>query len=142
MTNRAKIYWVAGNQNQYWTVKANSDGTATVQITHNAAKATVFVLKTEQGDIHQGGRFNIEVPATSTHPSLLVESELKYKVNTPMAHCLPQKLVAKPASLPRAIDRFLNTDSSGVSEENEPATSFTYPIMGINTPSYCSQKPC
>ena len=114
-----------------------------VSFSQNSADASIFVLKTEQGDIHEGGRFNIELAASGSQPALLVETEVFHEA-TPR-YCSLQKLAAKPASLSRAIDRYqqIEQESSGA-EESTPQSSVdytNYPVMGIAAPNYCSQKP-
>ena len=113
-----------------------------VSFSQNSDDASIFVLKTEQGDIHEGGRFNIELAASGSQPALLVETEVLHGVNP--GHCSLHNLVAKPASLTRAIDRYqqIEQESSGA-EESTPQSSVdytNYPVMGIAAPNYCSQN--
>ena len=99
-------------------------------------------MKTEQGDIHEGGRFNIELAASGSQPALLVETELYPGVNP--GHCSIHNLVAKPESLTRAINRYQQIEESSGAEASTPQSSVdysNYPVMGIAAPNYCSQNP-
>ena len=106
-----------------------------VSFSQNSDHASIFVLKTEQGDIHEGGRFNIELAASGSQPALLVETEIFPGANP--GHCSLHNLVAKPASLSRAIDRYqqIEQESSGA-EESTPQSSVDYANFSFNIGFY------
>lgn len=99
----------------------------------------MFVLKTEKGEFHEGGRFNIEFSQSQTTETLLFEAASPS--GNVQHECFRHHLIGKPHLLSRAIDRFTDTESSGMEEQIPGAWHSSYPVMGIVTTSYCSMNP-